>query len=359
MGAGVAGLCTAAALAEKGKKVTVVGRSALAGEASPRAAGIIDPFLGHNKLTPLLKLTLEAYKYFPSYIRRLERISGINVEYKKVGMVYIAMTKKEAGLLKSTFEWQKQFKMPMKWLEGQSLRKKFPFVSPSAAGGLYYPTMGRINPILFVKACERYARNKGTIILKSKGEATLSLRDGSYTTRCGKIKIQGPLAVIASGAWSPTVSNFKKYVPVKPARGQMFVGTSGLRLSTIIHAVHDAYLVPRESGDYLLGSTVEFAGYSAATTQEAKKKILSRLTSIIPALNDVRITDAWAGLRPWSRDLKPIIGEIPGTGLYTATGYFRSGLLLGPFCGSRLSDIIEGEKTPKLLEPFTPKRFEK
>lgn len=359
LGAGVAGLCTAIALAENGRSVTVAAPRNLKGEASPRAAGIIDPFLGLDAKNPLLKLTLEAYRYFPSFIRRLEKKTGMKVEYRRLGMACVALSAEERKLLRKTFEWQKRVGIPLRWLELPQLEKIIPSVSGRARGGLFYPSMGRINPILFVAACRKRAEQLGVRILRTGIMTRLCREQENFVLRAGVSRISAPSAVVAAGAWSGQCVSFSRKLPVNPVRGQIFVAESPVALRVIVHGVHDTYIVPREAGDYLLGSTVESVGYNASTTEKARKKILSKLQAIMPGLRQIRITGSWAGLRPRSSDERPLLGPVPKiSGLYAATGYFRSGILLSPYCGMQLARLISKKKASPILKPFNPGRFQ-
>ena len=58
----------------------------------------------------------------------------------------------------------------------------------------------------------------------------------------------------------------------------------------------------------------------------------------IEALHPHRVA---AGLRPGTPDRGPYLGAVPGwRGLWSATGHFRSGLILAPITGQIIADLI-------------------
>ncbi|MDB4898036.1 MAG: dependent oxidoreductase [Firmicutes bacterium] len=64
------------------------------------------------------------------------------------------------------------------------------------------------------------------------------------------------------------------------------------------------------------------------------------------------------GLRPASPDTLPILGRAPAlANLYLATGHGASGLLLGPYSGAAVADLIQGKALAADLTPFGPGRF--
>jgi len=63
-------------------------------------------------------------------------------------------------------------------------------------------------------------------------------------------------------------------------------------------------------------------------------------------------------LRPFARDEKPILGDVPGwRNLFVATGHGPSGLQLGPVSGAGVADLMLGDRPRFDLAPFTAARF--
>jgi glycine oxidase len=117
------------------------------------------------------------------------------------------------------------------------------------------------------------------------------------------------------------------------------------------------YMVPRPDGRVIIGSTMEEAGFDAATTPEALAGLRAGAIRLVPALAEAVHAGAWAGLRPATPDGLPVLGEDPDlAGLFYATGHFRNGILLAPITADAIAAAITGAVDVDLA-PFAPARF--
>lgn len=78
---------------------------------------------------------------------------------------------------------------------------------------------------------------------------------------------------------------------------------------------------------------------------------------MLPALEEARVLEDWAGLRPGTPDDLPILGETPTAGYYVATGHYRDGILLAPITAVVMARIISGIPPGFDLGPFSAERF--
>jgi glycine oxidase len=160
--------------------------------------------------------------------------------------------------------------------------------------------------------------------------------------------------VIAGGAWSPLIMRQAGLeLAVEPVRGQMimFETHPGLLRHITMHG--DYYLIPRQNGLVLAGSTLEYTGYNKETTQAARDVLMTRAIKLVPALSDYKVIKHWAGLRPGTSDGIPFIGEHPGVrGLYLNTGHFRNGVVMAPASAQLLLDCILERDSFTGLAPY-------
>jgi glycine oxidase len=117
------------------------------------------------------------------------------------------------------------------------------------------------------------------------------------------------------------------------------------------------YLVPRNDGRIIAGSTLEDAGFVKQVTPEGIRRILDGAMELAPALADATIVEQWAGLRPDTPDHLPIIGPTEMKGLMMATGHYRNGILLAPVTAKIVRDWIVNGKAEFSAETFSPLRF--
>ena len=126
------------------------------------------------------------------------------------------------------------------------------------------------------------------------------------------------------------------------------------------HCIHgDAvYLVPRPSGELLIGATVERAGFHRAVTAEAVAGLLDAAIELVPALATLPISRTWYGFRPWAPDSLPILGPWPTIeGLWVATAHFRNGILLAPITARLMTEWIVSGRPSMSVKEFLPDRF--
>jgi glycine/D-amino acid oxidase-like deaminating enzyme len=107
----------------------------------------------------------------------------------------------------------------------------------------------------------------------------------------------------------------------------------------------------------LAGSTAERAGFDKSVTAGGLRAVLGAALRIAPALSEVRITDAWAGLRPGTPDGLPVIGPGAPPGLVHAAGLFRNGILLGALVGETAALLAQGRAPGFDLSAFSLGRF--
>lgn len=358
LGTGVAGLGCALALARSGRKVLVIGKKGIQGESSPAAAGILDPLLEMKPGSPLLKLSLAAFRRYPAFIRELKKQTGSTADFLKTGMLYVAKTAAEEKVLKYRYLWQKRLGFPVRQVTRQEMLKFQPALSDSVLSGIYYPTIGKVNPAKLVALLSLWAKKSGARILKfSTGPRIVIKKNKVAGVAVGREFFPSAVVVNATGSWAGSNRSLGICPPVRPARGQILILEGKAPISTILHSLDGAYIVPWGPGKYLIGSTVEFVGFKPCITAEGIRDIQKRAEALAPAVRGFKRVDAWAGLRPFPKDRMPLLGETKVRGLYAAGGYYRSGILIGPYAGYLLAKGILSGKMPRVLTPFSPKRF--
>jgi glycine oxidase len=168
--------------------------------------------------------------------------------------------------------------------------------------------------------------------------------------------LEGETVIIAAGAWGGMLRGADALADVSPCRGQLVsYRTTGLR-----HVTYGprGYLVPRASGTIVAGSTMEYVGFDAGTTPEGLARVRSAAEEIAPALAISTVETEWAGLRPITPDMLPIIGrDETCPHIIYATGHSRNGILMAPLTGETVAALSLGESQRHDLSQFRPGRF--
>jgi len=103
---------------------------------------------------------------------------------------------------------------------------------------------------------------------------------------------------------------------------------------------------------------MENVGFDPATTDEGLARVRSSSEQIAPALSITPMQRSWAGLRPVTPDLLPIIGPDPEhASVVYACGHSRNGILLAPLTADVVASLIAGEQVAYDLSQFRPDRF--
>ena len=114
-----------------------------------------------------------------------------------------------------------------------------------------------------------------------------------------------------------------------------------------------------KEGNLLLGSSREFAGFDKAVNPEVISQIAKRCLRFFPQLANMQTYRSWAGLRPYSPDMLPMIGDTDIEGFLVATGHEGCGITMAPITGKMITQIIKKEKTDLPLDKLRVSRFAK
>jgi glycine oxidase len=360
IGGGLIGCALARELARRGARTVLLERAELAGEASRAAAGMVAPQAESERPGPLLRLALESRRLYPEWVASLEAESGLDVEYREDGILYVALGADDARVLSARAAWQRRLGLRVVRLATHDVRRLAAVVAPRVRLALHFPDDHRVNNERLSIAAGVAARRAGVVIRERTRASAILARNGrvsAVVTDRGAIATR--VAVNAAGAWAGQVDlpAGVREPPVFPVRGQMLVlrGPPGA-LALPLYS-RRAYLVPRVDGSVLLGSTRERAGFDKRVTMGAASALLGAATAVAPGLAELSVERLYAGLRPGTPDELPILGAARDLrGLFYAAGLYRSGILLAPATATALADLILDGTTGLPLRGLGPGR---
>ncbi len=361
VGGGIVGCAVAWALASRGAKVTLLERNGrLCLEASNAAAGMLAPLSEAEEPGPLLSLSLTALAEYPGVVDDVQAATGIDVEFRRTGILRIALSDDDAQALRRRLEWQRQVGLELYELDGALVRELEPRLSPRISYGLLCPDEGQVSNQQLTLALARTAQQRGARILTRSPVTGLRVRRARIrAVRTAAGEIEADHFVFAAGAWTGLISRrLRRVAPPKPIRGQMLaLGGMVTPIRTIVWGPR-GYLVPRANGLVFAGATVEDVGFRRRTTDEGLRRIRRMAEELVPQLRAASEPFTWYGFRPGSPDGLPIIGAVPGLdNAVLATGHYRNGILLGPLTGRLVAELVTTGEPPPQLAPFSPARF--
>ena len=359
IGGGVIGAACAWALTRAGVSVTLYERGRLAQEASGASAGILAPLAESHSPGPFSRLAVAGLHAFAEEIEGIVAESGIDPEYRRCGVIRIAVAADDAATLQDAASWQANEALGLRWIDARQLAELEPALAP-AHGALISEDEGQVRPPLLVRALATAAARRGARIMEQVERAVPVITDGRITgVRLGSgVTRPADAVLITSGAWSSAIAgSAAATVPVRPVKGQYaFLALTPPPLRHVVFAGH-GYLVPRQDGTLYAGATEEDAGYDDRVTVDGLAAVLAIARGIVPALRDAEVTGSGAGLRPGSADGLPVIGALPGVAnLFVAAGHYRNGVLMSLITARLITALITGREPELSLAPFAPER---
>ncbi len=346
-GGGVIGLCAALALAERGRTVILVGESAT-GEASRAAAGMLAPSV-ERASSDADSFGIAARDRYPSYLEFLYERTGITVALNRRGILQAAFTPAGVkGLRRSASQ-------SSAWLDRDELIRLEPALAHSL-GAVHNPLDGSVDNVALMDALAAAVGNDAKISRLAGRVSTVSQNgDGVLVSTSDGRSVSAAFFILAAGAWSGSIAGAKLAAAVTPAKGQLVE----FAVATLSHVVYGprGYVVPRGNAT-IAGSTMERTGFEASTSEAGIAKVTAAATEICLSLGKPGISRAWAGLRPVTPDLLPLLGPDPESpSIIYACGHGRNGILMAPLTGDLVADLVMGSPLPHDLAQFRPDRF--
>lgn len=340
MGGGIIGLSLSIALHKRGLRVLVVERGEPGGEASYAAAGMLADCPLETPVA-LQALATASARMYPEFVLELQDESGMKVDLRDQGTLLLAPDHAE-------FLAQNPLPMPLTELE--------PALS-EVKGPVAYLKERSVDPRALVAAALKAAKHREVDISSGTAATDLLLSDDRVTgIQTDRTHYSAPCVVNCAGAWAGSFSTH--HFPTRPVKGQMLAVASAQH-DVVCHVIRapEVYLVPRSDGRIVIGSSLEEAGFDKRTDANTIQRLHQAAIRLVPALQEARILEDWAGLRPGTPDDLPILGATNTPGYFVATGHFRDGILLTPATAHVMAQVITGEKPDYDISAFSPLRF--
>ncbi len=349
VGAGVIGLSIAWTLRKHGVRVLLVERGEPGREASYAAAGMIAVCDPHNDPAVQLMAERSAASY-PEFVHEVEDESGSKVDLRDEGVLtFLDPTSYSALHPKS------------RALDSDEVNRLEAAVIPR--NHAYFLPERWVDPRLLCTALLHAFRHRGGDVASgSPGEEIHHDGDG-YSVKTEQTTYRAGKVVNCCGAWAGQIGNHG--IPTRPVKGQMLSVVplaDPLPHTPVLHHViraPEVYLVPRSDGRIIIGSTLEEAGFDKQVDPAVIQKLHHAAAAIVPAVQDMRIHEVWAGLRPGTPDGRPLIGKIDEHSSYVAAGHYRDGIMLAPATAEILAALVLGKDPGLDLRPFAPNRFQR
>lgn len=344
IGGGVIGCATALELAAAGARVTLLERGRLGSESSWAGAGLLYPLLPWDYRPEVTGLVAAGRARYPEWIARLRAESGVDPQYLESGLLVLPPYERERAIAWAAAEHESLAEVSPRLVE-PALRHPGP--------ALWLPQVAQVrNPRLLQALMGALARQGVTV---HEGVEIHTVQAGAgrvagVSDRAGRHYAAGQV-IVAAGAWTAKVlEGLAPPLPITPVRGQMLLYRTEPGTLRRMVLAEGTYLIPREDGHILVGSTLEQVGFDRSVTEDARGLLQARAEAMLPALGAMEPVRQWAGLRPGSPDNLPVIGRHPEiANLWVSSGHFRYGVTMAPASARLLADLALGREC--LLDP--------
>jgi len=358
----VIGLACGWRAAQRGLRVCVLERGRPGHGATHAAAGVLAPETdvepGREAFVPLAHRSSDLY---PAFAAELAELTGLDIGYERSGTLYVAFDRDELAAIRREHDLHRRLGLASEWLGSAACRTLAPGLAPQCAGGLHAPHEGQVDPRTLALALAAAFEAAGGE-LRAGADVVGGVRDGGRL--CGVVTADGARVsagqvLLAGGAWSAACTLGGEPVPVRPVKGQVLRlrGPTDAPPAECMIRTERVYVVPRRSGEVVVGASVEERGFDTTVTAGGVYELLREAYRALPDIAELELAEAFASLRPGSPDNGPLLGEWGDAGLLVATGHHRNGILLTPVTAEAMTALLLGEEPPAEAAPFAASRF--
>jgi glycine oxidase len=362
IGGGIIGLSLAYELSSHGQRVALVDKDN-AGQASWAAAGMLPPADLHAAPDPYEALRAFSRMTLQRWCETLCQQTGIDPEFRTCGAIHLARTSGElAALAANVAQWRKEGitanQVALDQLAALEPALRQVIQTGAVLAAYHLPDEALVRPPRLLKALRAASAAQGTEFIAAHFEAWEVDDDRVSRARTDLGWLEADRFCIAAGAWSQAIARaLGMPIEIQPWRGQILLLSCQRKpLSRIIYEGPN-YIVPRDDGHVLVGSTMEEVGLESSTTETAKGLLRKLAHDLVPALREAREEACWAGLRPGTPDGKPYLGtSAVAQNVFLATGHFRSGIALAAGTAVVMRQLLQGQPTAVDVHEFRPDR---
>ncbi len=320
IGAGVAGLCVATELAERGAEVTLIDRN---GEPGPHgcswwAGGMLAPWCeGESAEEPVVRLGQEAIEWWDDHAGGVTR----------AGSLVLAMGR-DQGELKRFARRTERFDE----IGADRVAELEPDLDGRFGKALYFADEAHLDPRTALRALTENLKRKGVEFREEEGAPSGEVRE--ETIDCRGLAARDALT------------------DLRGVKGEMLVlKCPDVTLSRPIRLLHPRiplYIVPRGEGVYMLGATMIEATERGRVTARSLLEMLSAAYALHPAFGEAEVLEIGVDARPAFHDNLPRIRR-RGDMIY-ANGLYRHGYLLAPALGRMVAELVFDGAHPEMMD---------
>ncbi|MCA8880981.1 MAG: FAD-dependent oxidoreductase [Rhodobacteraceae bacterium] len=302
LGAGVAGLCVATALADRGAAVEVIVPRDAPPPVSRLAGGMLAPFCeGDGAPHAVVVAGQGAVDWWTA------RVPGV----VRRGTLVVAPPRDAAELAR--------FARATEAHEAADPGALEPDLAGRFARGLFFPAEAHLDPVAALTALRERLEDRGVAVhAGAPAGRIIDCRGMAATDRLGDLRA---------------------------VRGEMlYVEAPDVHLGRPVRLLHPrfpCYVVPRGAARYMIGATMVESAREGAVTARAVMELLSAAYALHPGFAEAALVETGAGLRPAFPDNVPAVRRMPDR--IHVNGMYRHGFLMAPVLAETLAADLTKE----------------
>jgi glycine/D-amino acid oxidase-like deaminating enzyme len=286
-------------------------------------------------------------------------------EWDPCGTLWVAEDDEQMAAVRAKQAFYTARGVAAELLDGPALARVEPSLRPGLAGALRVPGDAAIYPPAAALHLLERARALGAGL--REGARVIGIQERAVELEGGE-RLEADVIVNAAGADAVRLT---PGLPIVPRRGHLaitdrypgfcrhqLVELGYLKSAHVMTSESVAFNVqPRRTGQLLIGSSRELAGWDPEINRGVLGAMLRRAIAFLPELARVSVIRVWTGFRPATADKLPCIGpwdELPG--VWIAAGHEGLGITTSLGTAALLAELILG-RTPSIdPAPFRPGR---
>lgn len=321
IGAGVAGLCVARALADRGAPVKLVDRASEPGPSACSwwAGGMLAPFCeGESAEESVIRLGQEAADWWDARTDAVQRR----------GSLVVSLARDKSDLVR--FSRRTDHHRAVNRAEIAALE---PDLGERFSRGLFFESEAHLTPRRALAQLRAGLIADGATFVQADADPDAYARHG-LTIDCRGFQARTDLADLRGVKGEMLVLSCPDVTLNRPVR--------------LLHPRLPLYVVPRGGGVFMLGATMIEGAAGRHVSARALLELLSAAYALNPAFGEAEVLEIGVDSRPAFPDNLPRI-ERSGN-LIRANGLYRHGFLLAPAVGRMVAELILDAKTPEVMD---------
>jgi glycine/D-amino acid oxidase-like deaminating enzyme len=406
VGGGIIGCSAAWRLAERGLKVALFERGAVASEQSSRAWGFVRQQGRHEAEVPL---AAEANRL---WIEQTKRFGQDATGFEPGGILVPAETEADEERVTSGHEIATRFQLRTRILNRAEIRDLVPELAGNWRSGLFTAGDAHAEPGVSTRTIATAARAAGAIVHENTPVIEVDTEGGKVKgVVTARGRCQAGVVLLASGIGAPALARPLGHdLPIQVIRSSVGETQAAKPFTRVAMWGPRVAYRPRHDGSFTIGNGYrglgadydltldslrnlqhflpayrnnwrllklslghEFIQHLRASLSPASRarplpeprvntakvaRNVAQFHALFPHLSSIDLARSWAGRIDLTPDVIPIIDRPdPDKGLYVAAGFSGHGFALGPSIGKQLAEWIADGRPSLDLRPFRLARF--